>query len=375
MSVQMLILIAFISLLILYSLLIFYYWRSWKAIPGYQCKTPQQLSSISVIIPARNEENNIGNLLDAITKQTLTQSLFEVIVIDDHSTDKTAAIAKQYPGVSVVSLDDSPINSYKKKAIEKGIEIARGELIVTTDADCIPPPAWLGTIAAFHAETGAGFIVSPVDIANGRAIVEHFQAIDFMVLQGITAGSVFTHFHAMCNGANLAYEKKLFIEVGGFSGIDHIASGDDMLLMQKVATKCPGKIRYLKSEEAIVKTLPAPTWSAFFNQRIRWASKATVFEGKKIFLVLLLVYAFNLSFLVVFAAAIFNSSYWPVLIGGLIVKTLVELPFVISLSAFFRKQSAIIPFILFQPVHILYIIISGLFGQFGQYEWKGRKVK
>jgi cellulose synthase/poly-beta-1,6-N-acetylglucosamine synthase-like glycosyltransferase len=217
--------------------------------------------------------------------------------------------------------------------------------------------------------------VAPVVFKNSSAIVEIFQAMDFMVLQGITGASVFRKIHAMCNGANLAYERNAFFDVGGFKGVDHIASGDDMLLMQKFAEKYPDRIYYLKSKPAIVSTSPMPTWRSFFNQRVRWASKATSYRDKQIFWVLLLVYVFNFSFLVMLFAGFWNQSYWLYFLLAIILKTLVELHFVLSISRFFNKQSIVKYFLFFQPLHIVYTIIAGFFGQFGSYEWKGRRVK
>ena len=250
------------------------------------------------------------------------------------------------------------------------------------------------TIASFKEKTNAGFIVAPVvfhlpspviaskakqreglGLPAGEAGVRLFQAMDFMVLQGITAASVYKKMHSMCNGANLAYERQLFYDVDSFAGIDHIASGDDMLLMHKIAKKFPDRIYYLKSAAAIVSTLPMPTWKQFFNQRIRWASKATHYEDKRIFWVLLLVYLFNLSFLVMAIAGFWNSYIWLLFLIAWILKTAVELPFFYSISKFFNKQWAVKYFFFFQPLHIFYTIISGLLGQFGKYEWKGRKVK
>jgi biofilm PGA synthesis N-glycosyltransferase PgaC len=179
----------------------------------------------------------------------------------------------------------------------------------------------------------------------------------------------------MCNGANLAYEKKIFDEVDGFAGIDQIASGDDMLLMHKIRKRYPEKVLYLKSKEAIVTTQPVKTWKEFFSQRIRWASKARQYDDKRIFPVLLLVYLFNLSFLAILVAGFWHPFYWISAIIFLLIKTLVELPFFWSLSSFFNKRWAIKWFFFFQPLHIFYTIISGLFGQFGKYEWKGRKVR
>jgi cellulose synthase/poly-beta-1,6-N-acetylglucosamine synthase-like glycosyltransferase len=364
-----------IPVFILYSLLILYYWQSWRSVPDYI--SPQRISNlrISVIIPARNEESNIGALLMALQQQTYSETLTEIIVIDDHSEDRTAEIVRQYKNVKLLQVKEDAINSYKKKAIETGIQAASGELIVATDADCLPPKEWLQTIAAFKEETGALFIAAPVVIRCDSSLVQIFQALDFMVLQGITGAVVYKNKLSMCNGANLGYERKVFNEVNGFMGVDHIASGDDMLLMHKIWGKYPGRVHYLKSKQAIVETQPVKTWKDFFKQRIRWASKARQYNDKRILPVLILVYLLNFSFLVLLAAGFWDYHYWIVVLILWFAKTIVELPFFISLSVFFNKSWAVKWFVLFQPLHIFYTVLSGLFGQFGKYEWKGRKVK
>ena len=202
-----------------------------------------------------------------------------------------------------------------------------------------------------------------------------FQALDFLVLQGITAAAVHSKKHNMCNGANLAYRRDIFFEVGGFRGIDDIASGDDMLLMHKIWKLYPEKIGYVKAKEAIVQTAAAPTWKAFLNQRIRWASKSTHYDDKRIFAVLLLVYLFNLAFLVLFIAGFTDIRYFYIVTTCWLLKTAVEFPFVSSVSRFFEKEGLMRYFLLFQPLHIAYTIVAGLLGSFGAYEWKGRKVK
>jgi cellulose synthase/poly-beta-1,6-N-acetylglucosamine synthase-like glycosyltransferase len=371
----MLLLWIIIPLFILYSIAIIYYWQSWKFIPDFIPSKIFPHIKISVIIPARNEESNIGYLLTALQQQTYPKELFEVIVIDDHSEDRTAEIVKQFTYVKLLQLQAHDINSYKKKALETGITAATGDLIVTTDADCLPPKGWLQTIAASKKENKSVFIAAPVVINCNSSIVQLFQALDFMVLQGITGAAVHKKKLTMCNGANLAYEKSAFIEVNGFSGTDHIASGDDMLLMHKIWKKYPGNVHYLKSKEAIVSTQPVTTWKAFFNQRIRWASKARLYDDKRILPVLMLVYFFNLSFLVLLIAGFWDHRYWISVLLLLLLKTLIELPFFRSLSVFFNKEWAVKWFIFFQPLHIFYTIVSGLFGQFGKYEWKGRKVR
>jgi cellulose synthase/poly-beta-1,6-N-acetylglucosamine synthase-like glycosyltransferase len=364
-----------IALFILYSILIVYYWQIWKAIPDFVLPGTLPQTKISVIIPARNEEQNIGPLLLALQQQTYPKELLEVIVVNDHSTDKTAIIVGQFPAIKLLQPEDNDINSYKKKAIETGIAAATGTLIVTTDADCLPSKEWLQTIVLFKEEKNAVFITAPVVFGNDSSLLQIFQALDFLTLQGITGASVYKNIHSMCNGANLAYEKNVFDEVKGFAGIDHIASGDDMLLMHKIWKKYPQQVHYLKSKEAIVATQPMKTWKSFFNQRIRWASKAKQYNDKRILAVLLLVYLFNLFFAVLLVAGFFNHSYWLYLAGLWIAKTMIEFSFVNSVAAFFGKQSLMKYFFFFQPLHIAYTIISGLLGQFGKYEWKGRKVR
>ena len=364
-----------ILLFLLYGLLILYYWQSWKSIPGFIPGNRLPATKISVIVPARNEQENIGSLLQALQEQTYPAALFEVIVVDDHSTDETVIVAQKFPGVILIQVKEDSINSYKKKAIETGIAAATGDLILTTDADCLPSPGWLKTIAAFKEEKKSVLIAAPVVINCNSSLLQLFQAMDFMVLQGITGAAVSKKKLSMCNGANLAYERNVFYEVNGFSGIDHIASGDDMLLMHKIWKQYPDRVHYLKSKEAIVSTQPMKTWKAFFNQRIRWASKAKSYDDKRIFAVLLLVYLFNLTFLATAVAGFFCYKYWLTLAGLWVAKTIIELPFVYSVAAFFNKRSLVNYFFFFQPLHILYTLLSGLFGQFGTYEWKGRKVK
>jgi cellulose synthase/poly-beta-1,6-N-acetylglucosamine synthase-like glycosyltransferase len=178
----------------------------------------------------------------------------------------------------------------------------------------------------------------------------------------------------MCNGANLAYEKKAFEEVEGFRGIDKIPSGDDMLLMHKIYKKYPDKVFYLKSRPAIVSTHAEPTWQKFVNQRIRWASKASTYDDKRIFWVLLLVYMVNLLFSVLLVASCWNRWYLLLALLLGIAKTSVEYPFVRMVAGFFGQQRLMVYFPCLQPFHIVYTVIIGWFGQFGSYRWKDRKV-
>jgi poly-beta-1,6-N-acetyl-D-glucosamine synthase len=363
------------GLLVIYSTLILFYRAGWQQLKSFSQSGFNPSVKISVIIAARNEEENIGILLASLQKQTYPNHLFEVIVVDDHSTDNTATVVNSFSFAKLIKLQFDNINSYKKKAIETGIAAASGDLIVTTDADCSVQETWLKTIAAFKKETNAVFIAAPVMMGYKPNLLQIFQSLDFLVLQGITAASVQKRFHNMCNGANLIYERKAFFEVNGFSGIDHIASGDDMLLMQKIAQHFPEKVSYLLSKDAIVTTPAAKTWKEFFSQRVRWASKATNYNDIKIFSVLFLVYFFNCALLALLIAGFWMHFLWLAFGGILILKTIIELIFIYPVAKFYDKQNLLNLFPFFQPLHILYTIIAGWLGVFGSFEWKGRRVK
>lgn len=365
-------LLIFFLLLTAYCLLIDYYRRAWNSIPEY---TEDKFSAvrISVVIAARNEENNLGEVLDCLAGQDYPADLLEVIVVDDHSTDASASIAETYSFVHVLQL--SPHLEGKKQAISAGIHAASGELIVTTDADCRAGAGWLRSLASFYVSSRAKFIAAPVMIAPTRSFAGIFQSLDFLTLQGITGASVHRKFHNMGNGANLAYPKQVFVDVNGFEGVDHIPSGDDMLLMHKIAMRYPEQVFYLKNRNSIVTTKPERTWKDFMQQRVRWASKAVHFKDRRIFYVLLLTYLVNVCFVVSAVTSLFNAYSFGFFLLLLLAKIIIEFPFVNSVANFFNRRPLMKYFIFFQPLHILYIIVAGWLGRFGSYTWKSRKIK
>lgn len=201
------------------------------------------------------------------------------------------------------------------------------------------------------------------------------QSLDFLSLMGISGGSLAFSFPTMCNGANLAYTKAAFEEVGGFTGVDNIASGDDMMLMQKVNKKHPGSIAYFKSREAIVSTYPQRTLKGFIQQRIRWISKSGHYPDKRITLVLTLSYLFNLLLFWNGIFSIFDAHFLPLFLLQLCVKLLLEFFFLLAVTKFFRRQKLLILFLPTQLLHIIYVMIIGLLGNFIAYNWKGRKTR
>jgi glycosyltransferase involved in cell wall biosynthesis len=388
-----LIVIVSILLTFFYCLLILFYKISWGGIQTFTSEKTINHTKVSIIVAARNEEKNIVRLMECVTKQNYPRHLWEMIIIDDHSTDQTAVLIENQKeeNIKLISLrnhlDERLVNSFKKKAIALGIKACSGELIVATDADCQMNENWLTTIVNCYETFHHKMMVMPVVMSGKNNFLGNFQVLDFMSLQGITGAAVNNNFHGMCNGANLAYSKKVFEEVGGFEGIDQIASGDDMLLMHKIAQKYPDGIFYLKSKDVIVTTTTEEEGRNFLNQRIRWASKANRYKDKKLFGVLLMVYLFNAVLIICFLVGLYFSfiknSLFPfknnrlliLAIGLVIVKTWVELFFLWPVADFFGKKKKLWYFPMLQPFHIVYIVMAGCLGQIGTYQWKGRKVK
>lgn len=366
------------ALAVIYVIVVITFYLGWKKIPVFLPSNKPCFTTVSIILAARNEEQNIALTIGDILAQKYPKALFELIVIDDNSDDKTAEIVQRFgeQNVKLIQLKEDQLNSYKKKAIETAIGLAQGNLILTTDADCRMGPEWLRTVVKYYEATGHKMISSPVAYFQEKSFFEEAQALEFAYLIGLGAATIGNGQPSTCNGANLAYEKKTFLEVGGFKGIDDLASGDDELLLQKVAAKYPGSIGFLKSKPAIVFTEAKRTLSEFIQQRKRWASKSTRYKSKAVLVLGLSVWLFNLSMVLNAVLALFFP--WvvlPVLVFQLVAKVLVEYLFLNKVMAFFDRKQLLWWLPLFNALHIIYIVYIGIAGNSGKYNWKGRTVK
>lgn len=365
-------------LTLVYVIVVISFYIGWDKIPVFKSSTKSGSTTVSVIVAARNEEQNISYTIDDILAQNYPKTHFELIVIDDNSDDKTAEIVQSYgeQNVKLIQLKGDQLNSYKKKAIETAIGLAQGDLIVTTDADCRMGPEWLRTVVQYYEEKGYKMISSPVAYFQEKSFFEEAQALEFAYLIGLGAATIGNGQPSTCNGANLAYEKKTFLEVDGFKGIDDLASGDDELLLQKVAAKYPNSIGFLKSKPAIVYTEAKRTLDEFIQQRKRWASKSTRYKSKAVLFLGVSVWLFNLTILLnAIIALFFPWIVLPFLLFQLVAKLLVEFVFLNKIMAFFERKQLLWWLPLFNALHIIYIVYIGIAGNSGKYNWKGRRVK
>lgn len=354
--------------------------RGWFRLKKFRTNDFQTCTPVSVIIAARNEENKISATIEDILKQDFPKELLEVIIIDDHSTDSTAEIVKSYEnkGVRLIQLnEDKAINSYKKKAIQTAIGTASGKLIITTDADCRMKSSWLKTILNCYEREGYKMISSPVAYFQEKTLFDYAQTLEFSYLIGLGASTIGNQMPSTCNGANLAYEKEAFYAVGGFKGIDDLASGDDELLLHKMAAKYKGKIGFLKNHDAIVYTHGKDTLSEFVQQRKRWASKSTRYKNKAIVALGVSIWAFNLTIILNLLFAIFysQSDSLKFLTFQLSGKLIIELIFMLGVTKFFKRMQLISLLPMVSLLHVVYVIYIGIAGNSGKYQWKGRTVR
>jgi cellulose synthase/poly-beta-1,6-N-acetylglucosamine synthase-like glycosyltransferase len=350
----------------------------WNRVKRPEIKHSGLTTRVTILIAARNEEEKIHLTIEDILAQDYPKELTEIIIADDHSTDRTSEIISSYAarGVKLLQLkEDKPLNSYKKKAIAEAIRLSTGELMVATDADCRMSKKWLSSIVGYYEMHNPVMISSPVSYFEEKTLFERMQTLEFYTLVATGAAFIGNKHASTCNGANLAYRKDVFYEVDGFKGIDDLASGDDELLLQKVAVVYPGKIGFLKLYDAIVYTHAKANLQEFLQQRRRWASKSVKYKDKKVVAVVVGLWVFNVSVFLNFLGGFYNSAFFEVCGLQLLMMALLELILLLPVTLFFRRTSLLILIIISIPLYVAYFVYIGLIGNKGKYLWKGRMVR
>ena len=371
----------------LFYLLLFFYlsvvlffiygWLKSKKHITYKNTNPLN-TTLTVVVAVRNEESNILNLLNDLKEQSYSSDLFDVIIVDDHSTDKTTDIVESFnmSNLRLIKLSlDKPINSYKKKAITEAIKLSNAKLIVSTDGDCKLNKEWLVTIVDYYESNNFKVISAPVTFHKQQNLFEKLQTIEFQYLIGVGASAILNNYPITCNGANFIYEREVFNELDGFTGIDHKATGDDELFLHKVFTKYPNSAGFIKSEKAIVKTYAKHNLSEFIQQRKRWASKSTGYTDKKVVSIVIGVFLFNLALFLAPFICLFDKSILNFLSTAILLKLVFDGVFMFLMLKFFNNTKYIIylPFMIL--LYVFYILYIGILGNISKtYHWKGRKV-
>ncbi len=330
----------------------------------------------SIIIPFRNEAANLLPLLQSLGILYYPSNLFEVIFVDDASEDASAEIildALKNSSLSYRIIQNERFSaSPKKDAITTAINLAKHEWILTTDADCRLPENWLGAFNNFILEKNPMMVCGPVLYKANNSFVEKFQQLDGFSLQTVTMGSFGLQRPLLCNGANLGYKKEAFLNLNGFHGNSHIGSGDDIFMLEKIQSAFPGKVLFLKNENAIVTTQPQNSWKSLLNQRMRWASKTATQKNRVSKILGILVFFTNLSVLLIPFGILFQPDSIVFFLSLLIFKMAADY-FIIAFGAtFFNKKVNGLTFILSFFLYAFITVIVVLKSFNGTYVWKGR---
>jgi cellulose synthase/poly-beta-1,6-N-acetylglucosamine synthase-like glycosyltransferase len=334
---------------------------------------------ISIVIPFRNESKNLPGNLKGLVAQNYPGDKYEIIYVNDSSTDDSVEVLKQLiatDNISAISVPDefSP-NAHKKRAVRYGIQNAKGDLIITTDADCFHEKDWLQTMVNYLDQDTA-FVSGPVEFIEKANVFSTMQKIEFAGLVITGAGLIGIKKPTICNAANILYRKKVFDEVNGFNDNLNLSSGDDELLMQKIHKKTKYKIAFCPERKAVVKTEANNSVEQFYQQRKRWASKGLFYADKLLIAKLILIFWFYLGLLCQLILGIFYSSeFFVLLILSFILKILFEfLVMKRGVTLLFDKK-IMKYFLLTELFHIPYIVIAGISGIFGNFTWKERVLK
>ncbi|MDL2141290.1 glycosyltransferase [Flavobacterium tructae] len=336
----------------------------------YQNTDLKPQTSFTIIVPFRDEEENLPNLLESFSKLNYPNDLFEVILVDDNSKEKFQVSSFKF---QVSQIDNVRIsNSPKKDAISTAMQLVKTGWVVTTDADCLVPENWLLTFDNYIQQNKVSMLAGAVTYECENFFLHHFQQLDLTSLQGATIGSFGLQSAFMCNGANFAYTKSLFEDLNGFEGNSKIASGDDVFLLQKAVGLFPDEVHYLKATDAIVNTKPTEDWKTLFYQRVRWAAKTSSYQSSFGKLLGLIVFLGNLSFVVGFYSVVFSilPYYFFVLLA--FSKFAIDYILLYATNRFLVKDK-IKSLFLSSLLYPFFSSAVALYSLFGSYEWKGRK--
>lgn len=313
---------------------------------------------VSVIVACRNEEQNLPVLLSGFSGQSYDPRLFEVIIVDDNSTDSTFQIASGYTGIQNLKVLKS-LGRGKKKAIRTGIKESQGSLVITTDADCTMGRNWLKVITAYQVEKNPDMILASVKLEPGKGFFRYFEELEFLSLQGITAGSSALGNPVMCNGANLAFLKDSYFGSAGDLH-DELVSGDDVFLLHSIKRDSGKRIIWLESAEAMITTTGTGDLYSFLFQRARWISKTSAYKDRftlSLAIVTIVTIILQVSLLI---AAILNLNFLLVYLAALFLKSIPDFFILNNTSGRYGRKSLmrwILPSEILYPFYILAVII------------------
>ncbi len=332
---------------------------------------------VSVIIAAKNEEKNILKPLQSLVSQSFDKSDFEVIVIDDNSSDRTFDIVSDFIN------NNSDLNirlfkadgSGKKQAISQALHLAENDIVMVTDADCELPRRWIEKTLAFMHNNDLKMVLGPVLLTPCDTFFEKIQVLEHLSLIASTAGSAAIGMPVMCNGANMAYDHRSALEVEKYRTDMDIASGDDVFLMEQFVKHFGSRsVRFLFDTDTIVKTQTMPDLKSFFRQRRRWVSKTKNYTDFKIISTALIVLSFGLVQFFFALAGFFYPLFWIFFALFTILKVLIDIPILHRMTTFLHRKKLLWWVLPTEIVYPFYVVFTAFGGLFSKVAWKKRGV-
>lgn len=358
-------------------------WHNLKFVPDRN--SLENIPFISVVVAARDEEKNISHCIKSLLIQDYPVDKYEIIIVDDFSSDKTAELIKIFES-SVTNLkylfssanEQGHIISYKREAIQTGISASKGEYILLTDADCTVPTSWITTYSEQFMKEDCVFIGGSVIISDeNQNILTSFQGLDMIGMMVITGAGYQSGNQLLANGANMGFSKQVFKELGGYTQFPQRASGDDIFLLHHFHQHYPKSIRFLKTLSAVVVTQPEHSIKSLLGQRIRWASKNNAYKEMNINFSLFVLFIVSLTIVILGILSVLQASiFFPMFCVLYIFKIFSDYLLQREAIRFFNKRKLEKYFFISQNIHTLYIAWVGIMASlFPVYWWKGRKVR
>ena len=356
--------------IILYSLMILLFIVGLIRLPKTEIDKTIPQKKISILIPFRNEENTLDALLKSIQHLEYNSDNFEILLIDDESTDASVKIIKRWqdkiPNLKILN-NHRVSNSPKKDAIQVGVRGAQFDFIITTDADCVLPKNWLLAYNTIIHQKKSFFVAGPIALNSQKNFVEQYQKYDNLSLIGVTMGSFGIQQPMMCNAANMGFDKNVYLQIE--SHHNNIASGDDVFTLENFVKQFPKKVHYLNTTDALVVTKAENNWKSVIQQRIRWAAKSTHYKSLFTKTIGLLVLITQLSIVVGLIFKPFFTFYL------LLLKIGIDLIIILITSKKLKQKISILQYVLMGILYPFLNTYIGIKALFGGYHWKGRNFK
>ena len=335
--------------------------------------TPVNFSA-TILVPFRNEEQSLPKLLASLVSQKYTGN-WEVILINDHSDDSSVNVVQRFIEshrfASMVLTDAS--SEGKKHALNAGIALAKGEIIITTDADCVMGPNWLQSMVDAFAHDQVNMVAGPVRIKSDKSFWSQMQQLEFASVIGTSGATLAYNLPTMCNGANLAFRKSIFFQVGGYESNFDIASGDDEFLLKKIRSLSDRGIVFNFNRSSIVTTSALPSLRSFVSQRIRWAGKWKFSDDLLTKVLAVGVFGFHLAVLALVMVLILDPTNFEIPALLLIGKITVELVFLRKVSSWLNNKWSWLTFLAWQLLYPFYSLFIGVASLISGYTWKNRR--